>query len=156
MANINWCLKQNKGIKLINPNNELANEYMKSSKETLFSLKNNLEDSNMWKATKKYYLLYLAVYSLFMKIGIKSEIHECTIELTKYLGEFNLFPEKTYEILTNSKQLRIDNQYYLKNIDVKIDYDKLFTYVLSIDEKINSINVDEINKIRKKIQDDWF
>jgi hypothetical protein len=24
-----------------------------------------------------------------MKIGIKSEIHECTIELTKYLGEFN-------------------------------------------------------------------
>jgi uncharacterized protein (UPF0332 family) len=151
MVDINWCLNQNKGIKLITPNDNLAREYIKNAKETLFSLKNNLDDSNMWKATKKYYTLYFAVYSLMMKIGIKCEIHDCTIELTKYLDNFNLFPKDTYELLINNKQLRIDNQYYLKNIKVKIDYDKLFSFILSIEEKINSINIKEIDKIKKDL-----
>ncbi|MFP4403505.1 MAG: hypothetical protein ACLFPJ_04090 [Candidatus Woesearchaeota archaeon] len=151
MVDINWCLKQNKGIKLITPNDNLAGEYIKNAKETLFSLKNNLEDSNMWKATKKYYALYFAVYSLMMKIGIKCEIHECTIELTKYLENFNIFPKDTYKLLIDNKQLRIDNQYCLKNIKVKINYDDLFNFILSIEEKINTINIKEINKIKNNL-----
>ena len=41
--------------------------------------------SNMWLATQKYYTEYLAAYSLLMKIGIKSEIHSCTIEIIRLL-----------------------------------------------------------------------
>ncbi len=150
MANIAWCLEQKKGIKLVEPNNDLAKEYIKSAEETLFSLKNSAEDSNMWKATKKYYAQYLAVYALMMKIGIKSEIHECTIELTKHLEE--LFPKNTFDKLMKDKQLRIDNQYYLKNKEVTTNYNELFTFVLSIKEKINSISTPEIKKIREKIK----
>ena len=152
MVKLNWCFKQKKGIELIEPNDDLAKEYIKSAEETLYSLKNNLEDSNMWKASKKYYAQYLAVYSLMAKLGIKSEIHECTIELTKYLEEFNLFPKETYNVLTKSKQLRIDNQYYLKNIEVSVNYDELFLFVLSIKEKINSINLFTMQEIRKKLE----
>jgi len=109
MVDFGWCLKNGKGIKFIEPNDNLANEYLKSSQETLFSLKNNSEDSNMWKASKKYYCLYFAVYALFMKVGIKSEIHDCTIELIKILKKFNLFPKNTFEELVKNKNLRIDN-----------------------------------------------
>lgn len=151
MVEIGWCLKQKSGIKLIEPNDNLAKEYLKSAQETLFSLKNNLEDSNMWKATKKYYAQYLAVYSLLMKIGVKCEIHDCTIELVKYLEELGLFSDLTYNTLVESKKLRIDNQYYLKNIDVVIDYDELFLFILSIKDTINSITDMEIQRIRRKL-----
>lgn len=153
MANINWCCGQKDGIKLVEPNDNLAREYMKSAEETLFSLKNSNEDSNMWKATKKYYAEYLAVYSLMMKIGIKCEIHDCTIELVKFLEKFDLFPSDSYRILSADKKLRIDNQYYLKNIDVNLDYEQIFNFVLSIKEKVNSLGVGEIKKIREKVSE---
>jgi uncharacterized protein (UPF0332 family) len=153
MVNVSWCKKQKKGIKLIEPNNNLAKEYIKNAEETLISLKNTSEDSNMWRATKKYYAQYLAIYALMMKIGIKSEIHECTIELAKHLEELEIIPKNTYEKLTKDKKLRIDNQYYLKNINVKINYEELQTFVLTIKEKINTINIQEIKQIKQKIKE---
>lgn len=153
MVNVSWCKKQKKGIKLIEPNNNLAKEYIKNAEETLISLKNTSEDSNMWRATKKYYAQYLAIYALMMKIGIKSEIHECTIELAKQLEELEIIPKNTYEKLTKDKKLRIDNQYYLKNINVKINYEELQTFVLTIKEKINTINIQEIKQIKQKIKE---
>lgn len=44
-----------------------------------FNLFENLfikNKSNMWISTTKYYCEYFAVYSLLMKLGIKSEIHD--------------------------------------------------------------------------------
>lgn len=76
MVDLNWCCNQNSGIKLTSPNDNLANEYIKSAEETLASLSASKEDSNMWIATKKYYAEYFAIYALFMKIGIKCEIHD--------------------------------------------------------------------------------
>lgn len=32
-----------------------------------------------------YYAKYFAVYALFCKIGLKCEIHDCTISLFRYL-----------------------------------------------------------------------
>lgn len=147
MVTINWCLKQNKGIELIRPNDNLAKEYLSSSEETLISLKNSNETSNMWKATKKYYVEYLAVYALMMKIGIKCEIHDCTIELTKILKD--IFPKNTYTILSADKQLRIDNQYYLKNFQVEINYDKLFEFILEVKETINRLTPKDIENMRE-------
>ncbi len=74
MADLNWCKKQKKGIKLIKPNENLAKEYLESAEETLIVLKEIVNKSNMWLATTKYYFEYFTVYALLMKIGIKSEI----------------------------------------------------------------------------------
>lgn len=35
MADLEWCKKQGKGIKLIEPNDNLAEDYLKSAEETL-------------------------------------------------------------------------------------------------------------------------
>ena len=34
MDDIKWCLKQNKGIELVEPNENLAEEYVKNAEET--------------------------------------------------------------------------------------------------------------------------
>ncbi len=109
----------------------------------------------MWRATKKYYAQYLSVYAIMIRIGIKSEIHECTIELIRHLDEFDIFPKSTFSNLTKDKQLRIDNQYYLKNKKVDIQYDELFLFVLTLKEKINAMQQKEIQKIREKLKKDF-
>ncbi|MBI4154899.1 hypothetical protein HY498_02325 [Candidatus Woesearchaeota archaeon] len=40
LERLKWCLKQNKGIKIIKPNNNLAEEYIESAEETLLVLQN--------------------------------------------------------------------------------------------------------------------
>ena len=155
MVDLTWCCKQKNGICLIDPNDNLAREYIKSAEETLSSLKNSNETSNMWKATKKYYAEYLTVYALLMKLGIKCEIHDCTVELINYLDKFHLFPSGSYRRLTEDKKLRIDNQYYLKNRPVEVNYEELLEFVLSIKEKVNSLNSPEINNIRKELKEDF-
>ena len=86
---IDWCKKQ--GMKLIEPNDNLAEEYYRNAEETL-RVTNLIKNSgsNMWLATQKYYTEYLAAYSLLMKIGVKSEIHSCTIEVIRLLEKEKL------------------------------------------------------------------
>ena len=63
--------------------------------------------SNMWLATTKYYAEYFAVYSVLMKIGIKCEIHDCTIALVKFLENEEVIEKGTSKILEQDKELRI-------------------------------------------------
>jgi len=152
MVDLEWCKKQNKGISLVEPNNNLCNEYIKSAEETLGILKELENKSDMWLATAKYYCEYFIAYALLMRLGIKCEIHDCTIELCKFLEKENLLPKGTYNKLEKDKKLRIDNQYYLKNIKVKINHSELVKFVLDIKEITSSITIEKINKIRAKLK----
>ena len=93
MVNISWCKNQKKGVKLIEPNNNLCKEYLKNAEETLEFLKDIENKSNMWLAVTKYYFEYFTVYALLMKIGVKSEIHDCTIEICKLFEKEGLIPK---------------------------------------------------------------
>lgn len=117
---IAWCKKQ--GMKLIEPNDNIAEEYYKNAEETL-RVTNMIKDSgsNMWLATQKYYAEYLAAYALLMKIGIKTEIHTCTIDVIKLLEKEKIITFSFSKTLEDDKNLRIDNQYYLKNKPVNFD-----------------------------------
>ena len=108
---ISWCKEQNKGLKLIEPNDSLAEEYYKNAEESL-RIAVQIKDmgSNMWIATHKYYTEYLAAYAILMKIGIKSEIHSCTIEVIKILEEENIIKIPLSKYLEDDKNLRIENQ----------------------------------------------
>ncbi len=108
--------------------------------------------SQVWIATTKYYCEYFAIYALLMKIGIKSEIHDCSIAVCHLLETEGIIPKKYTKILEQDKQLRIDNQYYLKNKEVIVDYDKLVEYVLTIKNIFSTITQEKINQIRNKIK----
>lgn len=144
---IEWCKKQ--GMKLIEPNNNLAEEYYKNAEETL-RVTNLIKNSgsNMWLATQKYYTEYLAAYSLLMKIGIKSEIHSCTIEVIKLLEKENIITFNLSKTLEDDKELRIDNQYYLKNRPVDFNSENLAELLLSIRNILDNITKEQISSIR--------
>ena len=148
---LRWCFGK-KEVKLIEPNENLVNEYLKSAEETLLVLKDIKGKSNMWLATTKYYCEYFAVYALLMKLGIKSEIHDCTIEIIKFLEKQNVIERGIAKILENDKRLRIDNQYYLKNKKVFVDYNNLRDLILETKEIINTITNEKIEEIRRKIE----
>src|SRR3989338_7701797 len=134
---IDWCKKH--GMKLIEPNDNLSEEYYTNAEETL-RVTNLIKNSgsNMWLATQKYYTEYLAAYSLLMKIGIKWLLEN---EKIIYF-EFG-------KILEEDKELRIDNQYYLKNKPVHFDSKELSDILLKVREILDTLRDADIQKIRK-------
>ena len=150
---ISWCKEQNKGLKLIQPNDNLAEEYYKNAEESL-RIAVQIKDmgSNMWIATHKYYTEYLAAYAILMKIGIKSEIHSCTIEVIKILEEKNIINIPLSKYLEDDKNLRIENQYYLKNVKIELDPKLLSNILLVVRSSLNSITKEQIEKIRETIE----
>ena len=152
MKRINWCKKQERGIRLIEPNNNLSEEYYQNAEESLKVLRNIKETkSNMWLATTKYYIEYFAIYAILMKIGIKCEIHDCTIALTKFLEKENIIKPGISTILERDKELRIENQYYLKNKPVDINFEKLSAFILLMRETLDKLDYAKINELRTKI-----
>lgn len=152
MVGLDWCKKQKKGIKLIEPNDNLAKEYIETAEETLGILKDIEDKSKVWLATTKYYCEYFAVYSLLMRIGIKCEIHDCTIAVCSLLEKEGVIPSGYVKVLIKDKKLRIDNQYYLKNREVVLNYDKVVEFVLNIKNISLKLNREEIDRIRKIIK----
>ena len=148
---LKWCFGK-KEVKIVEPNENLAREYLKSAEETLLVLKDIKGKSNMWLATTKYYCEYFAIYALLMCLGIKSEIHECTIEIVKFLEKENIVEKGIAKMLEYDKELRIDNQYYLKNRKVIVNHDNLRDLILKMKEIINTITNEKIDEIRKKIR----
>ena len=112
----------------------------------------DIKKSNIWLATTKYYCEYFACYALLMRLGIKSEIHDCTIEILKFLEKENIIDKGIAKMLEKDKELRIDNQYYLKNREVIVNYEELRDLILKIKEIINTITSEQIEEIRMKIK----
>lgn len=149
---IEWCKCQKRGIKLTEPNDNLAKEYIQTAEETLDVLRKIKGQSKVWLATTKYYCEYFAFYSFLMKLGVKCEIHDCTVEVCRLLEKNEVIPQGYAKILEDDKQLRIDNQYYLKNRDVDVDYDKLVEFVLAMKNLSLTITADEIERAREIIK----
>ena len=79
---LSWCFKQKHGIRIIEPNENLTKAYLKKSISALNTMTATLQiKETEWIATTAYYARYFALYGLLMKIGVKSEIHDCTINL---------------------------------------------------------------------------
>ncbi|MGM5485233.1 MAG: hypothetical protein ACQEP1_05170 [Nanobdellota archaeon] len=148
---LEWCKK--KGLALIKPNDNLAEEYYSNAEETL-RITNMIKDSgsNMWIATQKYYTEYLAAYSILMKIGIKTEIHSCTIEVIALLERLGIVDFDFSNDLRDDKDLRIDNQYYLKNIPVDFDSKDLSRKLLDVRKILDNINENKIKEVRDYIK----
>jgi uncharacterized protein (UPF0332 family) len=152
-AKLDWCKNQSKGIKLVEPNSILAKTYLTSAKETInFIDYNKQANSNLWLATHKYYFLYFCTYAVLIKMGIKSEIHDCTISLIKEIERQKIINLNISDKLAFAKIQRINNQYYMKNEQVNIDEKELTNIFLNTKRLIDNITQQEINKARRLIQ----
>jgi len=153
MEKIDWCLKQKNGIELVEPNEDLSKAYLKKVEDSLrasVALKGNRD----WEISSAYYAQYFALYAILMKIGIKCEIHSCTITfMKKYLHGY--FTQEEMEFISKSQKARNDMQYYSdKNISDKL-YLKIIKntplFIVKCKHILNEINEREIKKIRGKL-----
>lgn len=151
---LKWCAKQKKGIKLVNESENLQKAFLKKSKTALQSMEVNANAGlDEWTISASYYAKYFVIYALLSRIGIKCEIHDCTIALFSYLfgGEISL---QLMQDLKQAKEDRVDAQYY--NAEVKIDSSKIIIetkdFVIKIEEIIDGLNPQKIDDIRKKLK----
>jgi len=156
-SHVSWCLKQKRGIKLEESNDNLCNVYLKKAKSALNMLSSAAEKDEVdWIATTAYYARYFAFYALLQKCGIKSEIHDCTISLMHFiLVEEKLIEEHYYQELQLAKDLRVDTQYYvtaeLDKKKLKEDSETARKFVLEMERVIENLTEEKIKKLRQKL-----
>src|SRR3989344_4320878 len=85
MVNLKWCCKQRDGIKLIEKNENLSISYMKMAENALGTMNRERKYNLTFAISACYYSMYYSLYSVLMKMGIKCEIHSCTLEIMKKL-----------------------------------------------------------------------
>lgn len=152
MVEIKWCLKAKNGLELVEPNSNLSSAYVKKAEDSLKSVE--LNKVKEWKITTAYYASYFSLYAILMKLGIKCEIHSCTIEFAKqFLNSY--FTQEDLDFLEESFKARIDTQYYV-NRDVP---DKTYQEILKqtpafhvkCKEILSKITKKESERIRKEL-----
>jgi uncharacterized protein (UPF0332 family) len=152
---LKWCLKQSKGIRLVKPSENLLKAYLRKARNALKSMEVNAKVGiTEWAVSASYYAKYFAVYAILSKIGVKCEIHDCTIELFDYLFRGSV-PQELIQELRQSKEDRIEMQYYTQ--EVKVNLDQLMNqtrdFVLEIEKVIDRLDSERIAQLQKKLKE---
>ena len=150
MDKIKWCMQQKKGMELVEPSDNLREAYLIKADEALEVLR--ATDIRDWQLTTAYYAIYHGIYSLLMKIGIKCEIHSCTIEFTKRFLK-NHFTPDDFELIDKAFSARIDSQYYVNREVPDRNYDLIMKKTPAFLVKCKNIVLEqkEIIEIRARI-----
>ena len=156
-SNVKRCLSMKNGLKLEEPNDNLAHAYIDKAKSALNILDSSIEKGEQdWIATTAYYARYNALYALFNKCGLKSEIHDCSISAMKFLFvDEKVIEDSYFEDLEKAKFIRVQAQYYVaeeSNLEkIRANSEKARDFVLRIEEILTKIDKKDITEIRDKL-----
>ena len=153
---LRWCLRQSKGIRLVRPSGNLAKAYLKKSRSALRSMKVNAENGiEDWAISAAYYAKYFSVYALLSNLGVKSEIHDCTIALFAYLFRGSVSPGLV-EGLRRSKRDRVETQYYTGEVGLDLGEMSVETnrFVLEMEKVLDGLNTRRIAELRENLKKD--
>ncbi len=152
MVSIKWCLNQKNGLELIKPNTNMPESYLKMAEESINELSNI--KSNIWTATASYYIFYYSLYALMLRIGIKCEIHSCSLE---FMGKFlmNFYGAIDLDMINKAFSARIDLQYYadrpVDKIPIRLARAYCKTFFIKTKEILSKITEEQIQDIRNKL-----
>lgn len=155
MTNLKWCCKQKDGIKLIGPNDNLSFGYLKMAEDSLGTMNRERNKSIRWTISSCYYSMYYSLYSVCMKIGIKCEIHSCTLEfMKKFLSGF--YSNEDIKIIKKAFDSRNNVQYYVDKIVSKNDSDYIIEkaplFFNKSKEILAKINEKDVKELREKVK----
>lgn len=142
---------------MVQPNENLTKAYLKKAISALNTMNATVQIKETdWITTTAYYARYFALYALLTKIGIKSEIHDCSIAIARLLAENGILGEDLVNDISNSKQVRIDTQYYvgieLNQASIKRNVENARKFVLEIEKVIENMTPDQTENLRKHIR----
>ena len=158
MVSISWCIRQKDGLELIEPNINVSRSYAKMAEESIETLP-GVANSRIWTAVASYYIFYYSLYSLMMRIGVKCEIHSCSLEfMRQYLHLF--YSKEDSEMINKAMKARIDLQYYAdrpvdaREIEKTSKYCKIF--FIKTNDLISMLTEAQIKQVRESIQKEIF
>jgi len=155
MVDLKWCFRQKDGIKLVESNENLAKSYLKMSEESIGTMNRERQYNMRFAISACYYSMYYSLYSVFMRIGVKCEIHSCTIELMKKIL-YKYYSQEDVKIIKKAFDLRTIAQYYVDKIIPKEDVDYIFTnaslFIEKSKEILAKINENDILMVREMIE----
>ena len=154
MVEINWCCKQKDGIKLIEPNINLSEGYLKMAEDALGTMNREKNFSLRFSVSACYYSMYYSLYAILMKIGIKCEIHSCTLKfMEEFLSEF--YYKEDLRVIKKAFDCRNTIQYYVDRVVDKSDVDLIIKEAPFFHSKskdiLGKLNENQIKEIRQKI-----
>jgi uncharacterized protein (UPF0332 family) len=138
---------------MVKPSENLVKAYLQKSRNAVKSMEVNAQAGLVeWAVSASYYAKYFAVYSLLTKIGIKCEIHDCTITLFEYLFG-DIITKEMLTDLRNSKENRVEAQYYTQEIRVELEQEikKTKQFVLEIEKVIDGLNPEKISRLQSNL-----
>lgn len=153
MDSIEWCLKVKNGLELVEPNNNLSRAYINKAEDALRAA-SVLKDNKDWEISSSYYSMYFSLYAILIKIGVKCEIHACSIKFMKvFLKDY--FDDSDIFLIEMAQKARIDTQYYSnRNVSNEL-YNDIINGVSSFLVKCKNIIIklgeSEIGGIRSKL-----
>ncbi len=151
---ISWCLKQSRGVRIIDPSVNLARAYTAKARTALKAVEVNSDAGLMdWAVSASYYAKYFSVYSILMRLGLQCEIHDCTIALFVYLFEGEA-PEWMAKELQESKQNRIEMQYYTGRTEVSPEeiLHQSRDFVIEAEKLADGLTSEKVREFRRRIQ----
>lgn len=110
MVSVKWCLRQKNGIEVMEPNENMSRSYLAMAEESIKVI-DKMEQSRIWTATAAYYIFYYSLYALMLRVGVKCEIHSCSLTFMEELLK-GLYNDKDILMIKKAFSARIDLQYY--------------------------------------------
>lgn len=146
---INWCLKNEKRVKKIVPNSDLALKHLEKAKHNLYAADYNLKGGiDDWVVSQSYYAIYHSLLAILFKKGFESQNHECTFSLIENMinnKEISLTEEDLAFIRTteqiipkDAKSLREEFQYGTKT---KVDKTLLLELIKKSKEIVEKVEI---------------
>lgn len=144
---LRWCASLKEGIKIIEPDEDLAYSNMDRAKSSLKSAERDFSENDLhWATVKTYYAEYYSIYSFLQKIGIKCENHYCSI-----LAVGRLIGMEKIKVIEEHRSKRLDAQYYLivgKEAEVNHMIKSAKSFVAEFYNFISSLNKKDIENYR--------
>lgn len=154
MVSLKWCCGSKERMRLIEPNENLSRGYLEMAEKAIGTMTREKNYNPQFAISACYYSMYYSLYAVLMKIGIKSEVHSCTLEFMKVLLK-NVYSEEDIKIIKKAFNARDIAQYYVDRIVSKEDIDFIFSnapYFLSKSKEVLAkINEKDIKDIREKL-----
>jgi len=154
-VSLNWCYKQKDGIRLVEPNDNLALSYLKMAENAIGTMNREKNYNLMFAISACYYSMYYSLYAILRKIGVKCEIHSCTLEFMKVmLSKFYTIEDmKTIKIAFDSRNIA---QYYADKVVSKEDSDFIIArapfFLSKSKEILSKLNEKDAKEIREKVE----
>lgn len=156
MVSLLWCFRQNKGIEFVNPNLNMSKSYIKMAENSLGTMNRENGKNNSFSIVAGYYAMYSSLYSVLIRIGIKCEIHQCSLKLMEFLLK-EFYSKEDIKNLSRAFKLRNIAQYYVDRKIERKDFEDLLDYAPEFVTKSKSVllelNEDKIKEMRNKLKE---